>query len=176
MKRTTAWLLILLLPALTLAACDRLSLSAATLGVGDCFQEPEGTTIEDVQRSPCTEPHTGEVIFSGEYPDAATYPTQADFEAWVTANCIDATFKAYTGMTYEEATDIELAAREILRMRTLLEEILAQHTGQPVDRIHQDTDRDFVMSAAEAKDYKLIDHVIDFMPSRAQTAGKSSDA
>jgi hypothetical protein len=108
LKRTTAWLLILLLPILTLAACDRLSLSAATLGVGDCFQEPEGTTIEDVQRSPCNEPHTGEVIFSGEYPDAATYPTQADFEAWVTANCIDATFKDYTGKTFEEATDIDL--------------------------------------------------------------------
>ena len=60
-----------------------------------------------------------------------------------------------------QATDIELAAKEILRMRTLLEEILAQHTGQPVERIHQDTDRDFVMSAAEAKDYGLIDEVID---------------
>ena len=51
--------------------------------------------------------------------------------------------------------------KEILRMRTLLEEILSQHTGQPVERIHQDTDRDFVMSAAEAKDYGLIDEVID---------------
>src|SRR5689334_23024168 len=60
-----------------------------------------------------------------------------------------------------QATDIELAAKEILRMRSLLEEILAQHTGQPVERIHQDTDRDFVMSAAEAKDYGLIDEVID---------------
>jgi ATP-dependent Clp protease protease subunit len=60
-----------------------------------------------------------------------------------------------------QATDIELAAKEILRMRTLLEEILSQHTGQPVERIHQDTDRDFVMSAAEAKDYGLIDEVID---------------
>jgi len=60
-----------------------------------------------------------------------------------------------------QATDIELAAREILRMRTLLEEILADHTKQPVDRIHNDTDRDFVMSAAEAKDYGIIDEVID---------------
>jgi len=60
-----------------------------------------------------------------------------------------------------QATDIELAAKEILRMRTLLEEILSEHTGQPVERIHQDTDRDFVMSAAEAKDYGLIDEVID---------------
>src|SRR4051795_10258093 len=43
-----------------------------------------------------------------------------------------------------QATDIELAAQEILRMRTLLEEILATHTGQPVERVHKDTDRDFV--------------------------------
>jgi ATP-dependent Clp protease protease subunit len=60
-----------------------------------------------------------------------------------------------------QATDIELAAKEILRMRTLLEEILANHTGQSVERLHQDTDRDFVMSAAEAKDYGIIDEVID---------------
>ena len=60
-----------------------------------------------------------------------------------------------------QATDIELAAREILRMRTLLEEILATHSGQPVEKVHQDTDRDFVMSASEAKDYGIIDEVIE---------------
>jgi len=60
-----------------------------------------------------------------------------------------------------QATDIELAAKEILRMRTLLDEILANHTGQPVERINKDTDRDFVMSAAEAKEYGIIDEVID---------------
>ena len=60
-----------------------------------------------------------------------------------------------------QATDIELAAKEILRMRALLEEILATHTGQPVEKIHQDTDRDFVMSASEAKDYGIIDEVIE---------------
>ncbi len=59
-----------------------------------------------------------------------------------------------------QATDIELAAREILRMRTLLEEILSTHTGQPVEKIHQDTDRDFVMSAEEAMNYGIIDEVI----------------
>ena len=69
-----------------------------------------------------------------------------------------------------QATDIELAAKEILRMRTLLEEILSEHTGQPVERIHQDTDRDFVMSAAEAKEYGLIDEVIDSR-SRADNSG-----
>jgi len=60
-----------------------------------------------------------------------------------------------------QATDIELAAKEILRLRELLEEILAGHTGQPIDRIHKDTDRDFVMTAAEAREYGIIDEVID---------------
>ncbi len=59
-----------------------------------------------------------------------------------------------------QATDIELAAKEILRLRTELEGILAAHTGQTVERIHKDTDRDFVMTAAEAKEYGIIDEVI----------------
>jgi ATP-dependent Clp protease, protease subunit len=59
-----------------------------------------------------------------------------------------------------QATDIELAAREILRMRTLLEEILAAHTDQTVEKVHRDTDRDFVMSADEAKEYGILDEVI----------------
>jgi len=66
----------------------------------------------------------------------------------------------YAATGYAQATDIEIAAKEILRMRDLLEEILAFHTGQPQERIHKDTDRDFVMSAAEAKDYGIIDEVI----------------
>jgi ATP-dependent Clp protease, protease subunit len=63
---------------------------------------------------------------------------------------------------YGQATDIELAANEIMRMRQLLEEILARHTGQEVEKIHQDTDRDFVMSADDAKEYGLIDEVISY--------------
>jgi len=59
-----------------------------------------------------------------------------------------------------QAADIELAAKEILRMRALLEQILSEHTGQPVERIHADTDRDFVMSATEAQEYGIIDEVI----------------
>ena len=59
-----------------------------------------------------------------------------------------------------QATDIELAAKEILRMRSLLEGMLSSHTGQTVEKIHRDTDRDFVMSAEEAKDYGIIDEVI----------------
>lgn len=72
-----------------------------------------------------------------------------------------------------QATDVELAAREIERMRVLLEEILARHTGQTIEKIHQDTDRDFVMSAAEAKDYGIIDEVIE-RRSIADTSGPIS--
>ena len=64
------------------------------------------------------------------------------------------------GQAGGQATDIELVAKEILRLKTQLEEIMAQHTGQPVERIAADTDRDFVMTAAEARDYGLIDEVI----------------
>ena len=60
-----------------------------------------------------------------------------------------------------QATDIELAAKEILRMRVLLEEILAQHTGQSIEKINKDTERDFVMSAGEAAAYGIIDEVIN---------------
>jgi ATP-dependent Clp protease, protease subunit len=61
---------------------------------------------------------------------------------------------------YGQGTDIELAANEILRMRDTLERILAEHTGQDRERIHRDTDRDFVMSADEALAYGIIDEVI----------------
>ncbi|MEO5841581.1 MAG: ATP-dependent Clp protease proteolytic subunit [Acidimicrobiales bacterium] len=64
------------------------------------------------------------------------------------------------GQAGGQATDIELVAKEILRLKTQLEEIMAEHTGQPVERIASDTDRDFVMTAAEAKEYGLIDEVI----------------
>jgi ATP-dependent Clp protease protease subunit len=59
-----------------------------------------------------------------------------------------------------QATDIELQAREILRMRDMLNEMLADDTGQSIERIQHDTDRDFIMSAAEARDYGIIDEVI----------------
>jgi len=59
-----------------------------------------------------------------------------------------------------QVSDIELASKEIQRLKTALEEILAQHTGQDVDKIHTDTDRDFVMTADEAVEYGLIDEVI----------------
>lgn len=60
-----------------------------------------------------------------------------------------------------QAVDIEIHAKEILRIRELLNNILAQHTGQPVERIARDTDRDFYMSAEEAKEYGLIDSILE---------------
>jgi ATP-dependent Clp protease protease subunit len=59
-----------------------------------------------------------------------------------------------------QAADIEIQAKEIVRMRELLERILAHHTGQPIEKVTKDTDRDFIMSADEAKDYGIIDEVI----------------
>jgi len=59
-----------------------------------------------------------------------------------------------------QATDIDIQAREILKVREVLNQILAKHTGQPMDRIQRDTERDFFMSAEEAKEYGLVDKVI----------------
>jgi ATP-dependent Clp protease protease subunit len=60
-----------------------------------------------------------------------------------------------------QATDINIQAQEILRLRARLEEILAKHTKQPLDKIKKDTDRDFFMSAEEAKKYGIVDEVIE---------------
>jgi ATP-dependent Clp protease protease subunit len=59
-----------------------------------------------------------------------------------------------------QASDIELQAKEIVRMRDLLNQIIAHHSGQPIDKVAADTDRDFIMSADEARHYGLIDEVI----------------
>jgi ATP-dependent Clp protease, protease subunit len=59
-----------------------------------------------------------------------------------------------------QASDVDIQAKEILRLREELNAILAKHTGQPLERIAQDTDRDYFMSGDEAKDYGLIDQVI----------------
>jgi len=59
-----------------------------------------------------------------------------------------------------QASDISIQAKEILRMRDRLNEILAMHTGKPIENIAKDTDRDFFMSAAESRDYGLVDDVV----------------
>ena len=59
-----------------------------------------------------------------------------------------------------QATDIDIHAREILKIRERLNEIMVKHTGQPIEKIRSDTERDFFMSGEEAKTYRLIDEVI----------------
>ena len=63
-----------------------------------------------------------------------------------------------------QVSDIELVSQEVQRLKLQLEEILARHTGQSVDKIHTDTDRDFVLTALEALEYGIIDEVIDERP------------
>jgi ATP-dependent Clp protease, protease subunit len=65
------------------------------------------------------------------------------------------------GTGRRQASDIDIEAREILRIRDSLNHILAERTGQPVEKIERDTDRDYFMSAQEAKEYGLIDNVIE---------------
>ena len=62
-----------------------------------------------------------------------------------------------------QATDIEIHAREILRTKDILNQILASHTGQSIEKIRTDTDRDFFMSGEEAKEYGIVDEVIHTM-------------
>jgi ATP-dependent Clp protease, protease subunit len=64
------------------------------------------------------------------------------------------------GGTQGQASDIAIQAKEILRVKDRLNQILAYHTKQPVDRIVSDTDRDFIMDAAQAKEYGIVDQVI----------------
>jgi ATP-dependent Clp protease protease subunit len=59
-----------------------------------------------------------------------------------------------------QATDIEIQAQEILRIKKRLNELLAIHTGQPIEKLEKDTDRDFFMSPSDAKAYGLIDQVL----------------
>ncbi len=59
-----------------------------------------------------------------------------------------------------QATEIEITAKQIIKIKASINQILSKHTGQPIDRIEKDSDRDFYMTAEEAKNYGLIDEVI----------------
>lgn len=59
-----------------------------------------------------------------------------------------------------QATDIDIHAKEIIRMREMLNKLLAQHTGQPLEKIEKDVERDYIMGAAQAKEYGIIDDII----------------
>jgi ATP-dependent Clp protease, protease subunit len=73
-----------------------------------------------------------------------------------------------------QAVDIEIQAKEILRYRKLLDEILSLHTGQPIEKIGKDTDRDFIMTAEQAKEYGVIDEVISSRKIRPELAAAAA--
>lgn len=72
-----------------------------------------------------------------------------------------------TGGATGQTSDISIAAKEILRWRKVLNETLARHTGQDVEKINKDSDRDYYMTSQEAKDYGIVDHVIEQKPSES---------
>lgn len=67
------------------------------------------------------------------------------------------------GGFYGQASDVEIHAKEILKMKETLSGIIAHHTGQPIEKIRVDTERDYFMSGQEAKEYGIVDEVIDSM-------------
>lgn len=72
------------------------------------------------------------------------------------------------GGFYGQATDVEIHAKEVLKMKDTLNQILAKHTGQPIEKIQVDTERDFFMSGVEAKDYGIVDEVIVTIKSKKE--------
>ena len=71
-----------------------------------------------------------------------------------------------------QATDISIQAKEILRMRDMLNGILCRHTGKTMAEVERDTDRDYFMSAEEARIYGLVDEVVDTAPAAAKKTEK----
>ncbi len=75
---------------------------------------------------------------------------------------------------YGQGSDIEIQAREILRMRTQLEEMISKHSNQPIEKVRKDIDRDKIMTADETKEYGLVDTVLVSRKKSLQTAGVGS--
>jgi hypothetical protein len=87
---------------------DRLTGGAGDLSVGDCFDEPATIgEVHDVQHHPCTESHDAEVVFVGDMPERATYPTDAEFVDFIRASCVPA-FNAYTSLDFEVAAAVDM--------------------------------------------------------------------
>ena len=105
-------------------------------------------------------------------PDVATYAVGQAASAAAVILCSGAPGKRYAlpfarillhqphGGIEGQSADLEIQAKEILRLRRLVDEIVAERTGQPVERIRRDTDRDFILTAEEAKAYGVVDHVL----------------
>jgi ATP-dependent Clp protease protease subunit len=75
-----------------------------------------------------------------------------------------------------QAVDIEIQAKEITRYRRLLEELIAQHTGQPLEKVEKDTDRDYILTAEEAVEYGIVDEVITSRKLKPELAAAASGA
>jgi ATP-dependent Clp protease, protease subunit len=80
------------------------------------------------------------------------------------------------GQAGGQAVDIEIQAKEILRYRQLLDELLAEHTGQTLDKVKNDTDRDFIMTAEQAKEYGIVDEIIASRKLAEMRAGGNGQA
>jgi ATP-dependent Clp protease protease subunit len=74
-----------------------------------------------------------------------------------------------------QAVDIEIQAKEIMRLRALLEQIISTHTGQSLEKVSKDTDRDFILTAIEAKEYGVIDDILSRRGITPEVAGVSSN-
>ena len=75
-----------------------------------------------------------------------------------------------------QAVDIEIQAKEIIRYRQLLDQLIAEHTGQPFEKVSKDTDRDFILTAADAVDYGVVDEVITTRKLRPELAAAAAGA
>ena len=80
-----------------------------------------------------------------------------------------------TGGATGQTADISIAAKEILRWKRIISEILAKHTGNDVEKIEKDSDRNYFMTAAEAKDYGIVDQVIEIYKDKDKDKKKKSD-
>ena len=81
----------------------------------------------------------------------------------------------YTEGTFGQTSDIEIQAKEILRMKGRLNEIIARHTGQPLERVEKDSDRDYFMGAQEARAYGIVDEVVSVNRKSLKSAEERRD-
>jgi hypothetical protein len=115
MRRTTQVALgLLIVAAVALGALyvfrDRLVGDAGALQVGDCIEVPDSATdIAEIEHRPCSEDHEAEVFHIVDYPAQASYPSEGELEAFFGRECLDAPFVTYTGITIEDAADIDAA-------------------------------------------------------------------
>ena len=122
------------------------------------------------RRQSVPEPESGETPSPTEPPVVCSFCGKTQDEVrkliagpsvYICDECIDLCNEIIDEeLTAPPTFDIEIQAKELLQMRNLLDRILAHHTGQPIDKISRDTDRDFIMSAEESQEYGIIDEVI----------------